>query len=243
MPARPRHALARASPALRVARPLGGAYARLRRARRNTWRRKRQARLARPRARRAECASRKKSVVAREAVFFLAAQAVDSPRENAPADWARASGPTIFGYVGGNPLKYADPTGRFAIVLPLIPVIITGADVAIGAGLGLLGYGLDRMFNSPAPEPPVPGAVPHDDPVTGSGTRQWQKPGTAEDANRDFDSCRPGNVEDKGRGVRVGTLPNGDRIIVRPDSASGQPTIEIQRPDGKRSRDKVRYGP
>lgn len=145
--------------------------------------------------------------------------------------------------MSGNPLNSTDPTGQFAIVIPFIPAIITGADLAVGAGLGLLGLGLDRMFNSPAAETPIPGAVPHsDEPVTGTGTRQWQKPGTADDANRDFDNCSPTNVEDKGDGVRVGTMPNGDRIVVRPDSSSGQPTIEIQRPDGRRSRDKVRYG-
>jgi RHS repeat-associated protein len=151
-----------------------------------------------------------------------------------------------FGYVGANPLRYADPRGLFvpALAIPLIGGGITVGDLGIGAAIGGAMLGLDRMLNDAAPEPPVPGAIPHsEDPVTGSGTRQWEKPGTAEDADRDFDACRPSNVQDKGRGVRVGTLPNGDRIIVRPDSGSGQPTIEVQRPDGRRSRDKVRYGP
>jgi hypothetical protein len=51
--------------------------------------------------------------------------------------------------VGGNPLRYTDPTGQFAIVIPFIPVIVTSLDLPIGAGLGALGYGLDRMFAKP----------------------------------------------------------------------------------------------
>jgi hypothetical protein len=51
--------------------------------------------------------------------------------------------------VGGNPVSLIDPTGTIAFAIPLIPIAITGADIAIGTGLGLLGYGLDRMFNKP----------------------------------------------------------------------------------------------
>lgn len=63
-------------------------------------------------------------------------------------------------YVGGNPLTYRDPTGKFAMVIPFIPAIITGADLAIGAGLGALAYGLDRMFNTPARGLPPEGINP-----------------------------------------------------------------------------------
>ena len=54
-----------------------------------------------------------------------------------------------FGYAEGNPVSRTDPTGQFAMVIPFIPAIITGADLAIGAGLGILGYGLDRMYAKP----------------------------------------------------------------------------------------------
>lgn len=54
-----------------------------------------------------------------------------------------------FGYAGGNPASYTDPTGQFAVVIPFIPAIVTGTDIAVGAGLGALGYGLDRMFAKP----------------------------------------------------------------------------------------------
>jgi RHS repeat-associated protein len=98
-------------------------------------------------------------------------------------------------------------------------------------------------YKSEPIEAPIPGAVPSPEPVTGTGTRQWDKNGGFDDANTDFDNSGVTGAEDKGGGVRVGTLPNGDRIIVRPNSSSGKPTIEIQRPDGKRAKDKIRYCP
>jgi hypothetical protein len=45
------------------------------------------------------------------AVFVLAAQALDSPQENTFTYGALVSGPTIYAYVGGNPVGLADPSG------------------------------------------------------------------------------------------------------------------------------------
>ena len=88
-------------------------------------------------------------------------------------------------------------------------------------------------------DPPVPGASQGES--TGGGTRIWTRPGGFDEANKDFNAMNPSNVGDKGNGVRVGTLDDGRRVIVRPISSDGRPTIEIQRPDGKRAGDKIRY--
>ena len=71
-------------------------------------------------------------------------------------------------------------------------------------------------------------------------TRQFEKPGGAEEANSDFDSLKPGDVRDIPGGGRTGTLPDGRRAVVRPSSSGGRPTLEIQRGP---NRIKIRYGP
>jgi RHS repeat-associated protein len=95
------------------------------------------------------------------------------------------------------------------------------------------------------PAPPVEGATGGE--RFGRGPRIWEKPSTnpAGQANGDFDKKFPNgeNVADKGGGVRVGTLPSGGRVIVRPGSSEGSgnvPTVEIQNPGGKAT-DKIRY--
>jgi hypothetical protein len=132
------------------------------------------------------------------------------------------------GMWGGNAVNLVDPLGLYGCPDCHAQDIQNALDA------------FDNMFNKAnAPEPPVPDATFDD--TSRTGTRIWKKPGTFDDANNDFDSSGATDVQDKGKGVRVGKLPNGDKIIVRPNSTDGEPTIEIQRPDGKKSKDKVRY--
>jgi hypothetical protein len=77
------------------------------------------------------------------------------------------------------------------------------------------------------------------DHTTKGNTDIRTKPGNAGTANGDFDALNPTGVTDYGNGRRVGTLPDGRTVVVRP-SDDGRPTIEIQR--GGRPRIKIRYG-
>ena len=69
-------------------------------------------------------------------------------------------------------------------------------------------------------------------------SRLFEKKGDFNQANEDFDSLSPENVRDLSNGGRIGTLPDGRTIVVRPDSTQNVPTLEIQ--DGRR-RIKIRF--
>ncbi len=121
----------------------------------------------------------------------------------------------------------------------------SGGDKAqSGNGNGNSGGG-EKGNKSDQPAPPVDGATGGE--RFGGGPRIWDKPSSnpVDQANGDFDKKFPGgeNVSDKGNGVRVGTNPDGSRVIVRPGSSAGSgnvPTVEIQNPRGKPT-DKIRY--
>lgn len=142
-----------------------------------------------------------------------------------------------------------------AAALPLIaPAAISLANWGRGIYLAIIGVS-PWVFNtneagsdgagSGARESPIPGATGGD--RYGGGPRIWDKPSPdpIEDSNGDFDRLFPNGdgVREKGNGVRVGTRPDGGRVIVRPGSSESSgdwPTIEIQNPRGK-PLDKIRY--
>jgi hypothetical protein len=55
----------------------------------------------------------KKSIHTRNRVFLIAPLAAESPQKNRCPYDALASGATVYAYAGGDPVKYADPTGLF----------------------------------------------------------------------------------------------------------------------------------
>jgi len=167
-----------------------------------------------------------------------------------------------FGYVDGNPLRFVDPKGLQAEKWdrPRSPYLIpnpTGdaqRELArrMTGGLNRLIDACkdirDRMFSDGGDgtnEGPVPGATGGD--RIGGGPRIWDRPSEDPigDSNGDFDRMFPNgdSVSEKGNGIRVGTTPDGKKVIIRPGSSEGSgnvPTIEIQNPRGK-ALDKIRY--
>lgn len=103
--------------------------------------------------------------------------------------------------------------------------------------LGAIGRAFANQSRASMAEPPVPDAIPGRE--TRGRTAQWKKPGGMAEADSDFDGKHPENVRSLPGGGRVGDWPDGRKIIVRPNSTDGRPTLEIQ--DGS-SRIKVRYG-
>lgn len=78
---------------------------------------------------------------------------------------------------------------------------------------------------------------------TSGKTGQYLKKGGFDQANKDYDSLNPNDSKEiqteYGKG-RTGTLGDGSKVNVRPGSSYGEPTLEIQLPNGKRI--KIRYG-
>lgn len=171
----------------------------------------------------------------------------------------------FYAYVSNDPLNRTDPTGRTGEATALGCAITIEIGCAPGAAVGaliditIIGVGLWAAHEivksddaDPAPkDPPRPsdglpvrdGATVERPGKTGSKDQIYGKTGGVDKANEDFDrSADPDSVVDRGGGVRTGTTPSGDNITVRPDSKSGEPTVEITRGNGReRDTDKFRY--
>ena len=159
-------------------------------------------------------------------------------------------GINTYGYAYQNPLRYVDPdgltpgTGAGCLAGAWAGPLGCGAGAAVGTllnlGVGaLVGYNIYHNDDAPdGSECPVPGATPGN--KTRGPSEIWDKEdGDFGTANNDFDNLGPDDVQELPNGGRVGQLPDGRKVVVRPSSKDGKPTLEIQ--DG-RSRVKVRYG-
>ena len=74
-------------------------------------------------------------------------------------------------------------------------------------------------------------------------TKHGEKDGGMDQANEDFDSLKPDNVQThntpKGQ-LKTGTLKNGKDVKVRSFSSDGRPTLEIRNPSNGRGTE-IRY--
>ncbi len=87
----------------------------------------------------------------------------------------------------------------------------------------------NNVYAVPSGDPPVPGVTPGR--PTSGRLSQWESSGGFDQANEDFDGLNPSDVKDYGNGVRVGVLPDGRTVVVRPTSSGDKrPTLEIQGP-------------
>ncbi|MBY0516993.1 MAG: RHS repeat-associated core domain-containing protein [Bacteriovoracaceae bacterium] len=125
----------------------------------------------------------------------------------------------LYRYVLNNPVNLVDSSGlAFSH-----PSDYAGYGGAGGEGIAIGTIALVEAFSKP---------------------KQEFVPGDYDTAQDDFlDQLINGggkDYSDKGDGVFVGDLPNGDKLIVRPKSSNGSPTIETQDPNG-RSKSKKRF--
>jgi hypothetical protein len=159
---------------------------------------------------------------------------------------ARGLGEIVVGGVTDNAalarkgaMRYAEATG---VVDPRTVQVILGAYTWLASGAGM----------KPANAAPRTGGGPKtastvDDILAGAKpgratkgrSTQFERPGGFDQAAADFDALGLENVQGLEGGGRMGTLPDGRRVIVRPNSSQGSPTLEIQ---AGKNKIKVRYG-
>jgi hypothetical protein len=97
---------------------------------------------------------------------------------------------------------------------------------------------------SPATKGKIDDIVKDARPGKASSSRQFEKDGGLDKANKDFDELTKGSpVQDRPGGVRTSELPDGTKVNVRPSSSGPdpKPTLEIQPTPGNGKPIKIRY--
>jgi hypothetical protein len=77
-------------------------------------------------------------------------------------------------------------------------------------------------------------------------TKHGEKDGGMAEAERDFDSLKPGKekgIETQYGPGRTGELEDGSKVTVRPGSSDGRPTLQIRRPNGRQTEIRYNDGP
>ncbi len=184
---------------------------------------------------------------------FTTVDPVYTWRENLvdPQRWNR------YAYARNNPLRYVDPDGRQTVPQPgtLDQIIayfyqVVGLNyqpaVVMQEGQRPQTVGMPDKKTIGQAMIVVGAAAVVSDILAGAErgkeskyTAQYRKEGGFEQANRDFEALSPQDVKDRGKGIRTGVLESGDKVVVRPQSSEGSPTLEIQRQNDKAI--KVRY--
>jgi len=166
-----------------------------------------------------------------------------------------------YAYANNNPYRYVDPDGRSAQL-----ALCAGGPAACAVGIGLTVltayYGAEairgtaRALNTYNENKGQPSESSNDggksldqlrddsklENETSRRTKIWQR--DKDQRGKDFDEviAQGGDTRTLPDGTRIGTLPDGTRLIDRGHSSDGRPTLEVQRPDGRKT-DEFRYGP